>query len=123
MNVFFAPLQPFVWHPERIAAVAVGLAIVAAVTFLVRRRVAWSTAIAAIMWALFAVWEWQCKTERADIRVDLLLIYPVLLVFTVGGVIDAFLAILGGKHQFSLRAMLITMTLLAVILGLIAHLV
>lgn len=43
-------------------------------------------------WALFAVWEWLIvlRTPEANIRVDLLLILPVLLVVSVWFSIRAF---------------------------------
>lgn len=122
MGFLFVLLQPFIGHPGRIAVVAVVLAIVAGLLFFARRRAAWPITIAATMWALFAPWEWYCTVQRYNIRVDLLLIAPVLLVFTVGGAISAFLPKSEGKGQFSLRALLITVTLWALVLGLIMQL-
>jgi hypothetical protein len=55
------------------------------------RRVA---AIAALAWAIYAPYEfamkarWLCSGE-CDIRVDLLLLYPLLLVLTVTAIIAA----------------------------------
>lgn len=50
-----------------------------------------ATIVAAVLWALFAPWEWYCAVQRYNIRVDLMLIAPVLLVFTVGGIIALFI--------------------------------
>ena len=70
-------------QPARIAAVAAVLALLHAV---LRRRAArrghrappWH--VAALAWALYAAWEWWVnhKTPDADLRVDLLVIWPVL---------------------------------------------
>ena len=42
-------------------------------------------------WALYAAWEWLVKvrTPEADIRVDLLLIWPVLLIVSIVAVVRA----------------------------------
>jgi hypothetical protein len=55
------------------------------------RRAAW---VAAIAWGGYAVYEWMMKlrilcTGECNIRVDLLLIYPVLLVISLVGVVSA----------------------------------
>jgi hypothetical protein len=41
--------------------------------------------VAAIAWALYAAWEWlvQVRTPEANIRVDLLVIWPVLALLSV----------------------------------------
>lgn len=72
-------------QPARIAAVAAVLALLHAV---LRRRSArrghrappWH--VPAIAWALYAGWEWWVNhaTPEADIRVDLLVIWPVLAI-------------------------------------------
>lgn len=48
--------------------------------------------VPAIGWLLYAAWEWLVvwKTPEANIRVDLLLIWPVLLVISVWFGIRAF---------------------------------
>jgi hypothetical protein len=42
-------------------------------------------------WALYAAWEWfvQTRTPEANIRVDLLLIWPILVIVTVVALIRA----------------------------------
>lgn len=81
----FAPIQPFLWHPERIAAVCAFLMIPFVLILLVRRFPAWPLLIAAVVWGLFALWEWYAKAHGWNIRVDLLLIYPVLVMITAWG--------------------------------------
>jgi hypothetical protein len=48
--------------------------------------------IAAIAWGLYAVWEWlvQMKTPEANIRVDLLVIWPIMAILTVFAFFRAF---------------------------------
>lgn len=48
--------------------------------------------VPAIGWALYAAWEWLVlwKTPEANIRVDLMLIWPVLLVLSIWFSIRAF---------------------------------
>ena len=43
-----------------------------------------SLLLASIAWGLYAAWEWlvQLKTPEANIRVDLLVIWPVLAILT-----------------------------------------
>ena len=44
--------------------------------------------VAAGAWALYAAWEWlvQVRTPEANIRVDLMLIWPILVIVTAGAV-------------------------------------
>jgi hypothetical protein len=45
-----------------------------------------------ILWGLYAAWEWlvQIKTPEANIRVDLLLIWPVITILSVFALFRAF---------------------------------
>ena len=47
--------------------------------------------VVALGWALYAGWEWlvMVKTPEANIRVDLMVIWPLLLVLTLWGLIRA----------------------------------
>jgi hypothetical protein len=47
--------------------------------------------VAAAAWAIYAGWEWLVKvrTPEANIRVDLLLIWPVLLIASIVSVVRA----------------------------------
>ena len=54
--------------------------------------------IAAIAWVSYAIWEWFCTVKQANIRIDLFLIYPILIIVSVfglsvsiGSVISSFL--------------------------------
>ena len=48
--------------------------------------------IAGASWALYAGWEWlvQLKTPEADIRVDLLLIWPIVGILTLWAIYKLF---------------------------------
>jgi len=48
--------------------------------------------IASFVWGLYAAWEWlgQIKTPEANIRVDLLVIWPVMAILTVFAFFRAF---------------------------------
>jgi hypothetical protein len=83
MNWIYAAAQPFVGHAGRAFAVAG----IGALMFLAVRRARrgssrpWIALAAA--WAVFGTCEAAATRERADIRVDLLVTWPVLMLFTV----------------------------------------
>lgn len=45
----------------------------------------WSILLPAFAWTLFAPYEWFCARKGYDIRLDLALIYPVLIIVTLAG--------------------------------------
>ena len=51
-----------------------------------------SLLIATTAWGLYAAWEWlvQIKTPEANIRVDLMLIWPVVLIISIWFSVRAF---------------------------------
>jgi hypothetical protein len=51
-----------------------------------------SLLIVSIAWGLYAAWEWlvQIKTPEANIRVDLMVIWPVLAILSAGALFRAF---------------------------------
>ena len=85
----------FVGRPLNILAVA---AVFLAVHVVLRAagkaggRLRRPTLVAAIAWLLYAAWEWllQARTPDANIRVDLLLIWPVLALTSAWAIIRAF---------------------------------
>ena len=85
IEVLFAPILPFVAHPGRIAAVAILFGVLFLVLGWRQHRWSWPLLWAAGAWATFALWEWSIwvQQEEANIRVDLLLIYPLLLGLTL----------------------------------------
>jgi hypothetical protein len=85
LGLFFTPIKPFIAHPERIMAVATTLLVMFGGLGWARRRWPWPLLGSAGLWAAFAAWEWLIlvQTPEANIRVDLLVIYPVLLFTTL----------------------------------------
>ena len=79
----FLPIQPFVWHPERIAFVSGVFFLSFLCAYLRNRKYVqlrhWLLLVCAIMWGLFAAWESHCVAMEYNIRVDLLLICPILI--------------------------------------------
>jgi hypothetical protein len=72
----------FVWQPGRVAAVA-GAFLLAFIACVVLERInhrfrSWPLFAATVLWGLYALWEWLAFEKRWNIRVDLLLIYPLL---------------------------------------------
>lgn len=90
MNILqwlFWPMQLFVWHPGRIIAVACIFFIGFVLSALLHRSRSWPLLIPAIAWGMYAPWEAYCQSQKYDIRIDLLLLYPILVVATIGGVL------------------------------------
>jgi hypothetical protein len=117
---FFAPIVPFVSHPERIAVVAALFVVAAALLTLRRRKFAWPLIIAGVAWGLFAAWERHCVRMGYDIRVDLMLLYPLLAAITLFGLAGVFVSDprqFTIRRRFSLRGLLIVTTLIALALG------
>jgi hypothetical protein len=90
VNLIFLPIQPFVGHPERVAIVAALFFIAYALAFVRARKVhrprAWPLLVPALLWTLFVPWEAYCKAGSYNIRVDLLVIWPILAIATLGGI-------------------------------------
>jgi hypothetical protein len=91
LDGIYALSHPFVGHALRAFAVAGIAALIALATRLVRqrarldRRTASPTPwiVVAIAWSVFGACEAEATRERADIRVDLLVSWPVLCLVTV----------------------------------------
>lgn len=81
LDWLYALAQPFVWHPARALMVGLALALLA---FGFRHRGGRALLLAAAAWAIFALLELIAWREHADIRVDLLVTWPLLCLFTVG---------------------------------------
>src|SRR5437773_6724058 len=79
MNWLYALAQPFVWHPARASLVALGWLLLALTLPTTGRRPLFITAVA---WSVFALLELEAWRERANIRVDLLVTWPVLCLLT-----------------------------------------
>jgi hypothetical protein len=84
-QIVFAPIIPFVGHPERISVVALMFWTLFWLLQARRRYWSWPLLWTAGFWTAFALWEWLVLLQEADIRVDLLLIYPILVGVTTWG--------------------------------------
>lgn len=85
-QILYAPIVPFVDHPGRIASVAMLFLALFGAVKLGRRYWPWPLLWTAGFWAAFALWEWMVlRHGEANIRVDLLVIYPILLGVTLWG--------------------------------------
>jgi len=91
VQFLFLPIQPFVQHPERIAIVSGIFCLWFLGVYLPNRKHMqfqyWLLLACAVAWGLFAMWEVHCNVMRYDIRVDLLLIHPVLMGFSAFSII------------------------------------
>jgi hypothetical protein len=119
-RLLFAPVIPFVGHPERIMAVVAIWILAAALSSVWRKKTVWAPWFAGIVWALFAAWEWHCVRMGYNIRVDLFLVSPLLLAFTVFGIVGLFVTDpqqFSIRRRFSVRELLILMTCMALALG------
>lgn len=59
----------------------------------------WPLALTATFWFLYACWEVSLIGSGMNIRVDLLLIYPVLLFSTIGSVLYWSITLLGSHEK------------------------
>jgi hypothetical protein len=81
LDWLYASARPFVWHPARALMVGLALTLLA---FAFRARGGRTLLIAAAGWVGFAILEFMAWRERADIRVDLLVTWPLLCILTLG---------------------------------------
>ncbi len=90
LTLLFKPFVPFVLHPERIA-VAAGLFLLGYLALRLSGRFrAWPLLVAGGAWALWVPWEMYAKAMEYNIRVDMLLLCPVLLGVSVWALIASF---------------------------------
>jgi len=85
LDWIFAPLEPLVWRPDRIAWICALLFAAFVLVLMVRRFPPWPLLVASAAWGAFAVWESYAKAKGWNIRVDLFVIYPVLVILTAWG--------------------------------------
>jgi hypothetical protein len=86
MDIIYRWAKYFVWHPGRAFGVSLIFWCLLLLTFALRAR--WPGVrtlpmlVAALAWVLFGLLEYEAYRERADIRVDLLVTWPGLLLVT-----------------------------------------
>jgi hypothetical protein len=81
MDWFYGLSQPFRWHPERSLLVAVACVLLAVG---LGRRGRQLLLVVAGAWALFAGIELYFVHHVTDMRIDVVLTWPVLCLLTVG---------------------------------------
>jgi len=84
----------FVGHPLRIIFV-VFCFLTAAIYFYLQKQKGnkvrvWPTISTAIIWLLYTLYEWDVSNSGANIRIDLLLIYPFLITISILAMILSF---------------------------------
>ena len=74
----------FVHHPERLLLVSAAFVLLWGLWRFGAGRPGWALLVPAAFFAAFAAWEWLVMTRSAEanIRVDLLLIWPAALIAT-----------------------------------------
>lgn len=118
LKLIFAPMIPFVGHPERLAVISVICLVLSAAAFLVTRRGSWRLARLGIVWAALAAWEQYCTQNGYNIRVDLSIIAPLILPLAIGTLYTIWQSFRRDlQTQFSMWALLVSTTLVAVALG------
>ena len=87
MDFFAATAQPFVFQPLRFAIVALAFLALALISLALRptrpRARLWPATVPLVCWVLAALNEYGAKVHNADIRLDLLLGWPVLLLLSL----------------------------------------
>lgn len=84
VEVLYLPIQPFVWNPLACFAVAGGFGVF---WLLLRgKHSTQSIAVAALAWTLFGFWKSYAHRTGANIRVDLLVLAPVIYIITILGI-------------------------------------
>jgi hypothetical protein len=87
LKVFFAPIQPIVFHPERAFFLAGLFAILFAVSLVRMRRFNLRRHLillfAVLAWALFGLHEGLAMSNGWNIRIDLFISWPLMLVVSI----------------------------------------
>ena len=97
---FFKAMSVFVWEPW--LAVVVGI-LIGAIAYLTTKgstkktKMMRSLYLPAVLWLIYAAWEFYAKMQGANIRIDLLVIYPLLVTVTTIGFILWFIGMRRSK--------------------------
>ena len=87
MDILWRGANYFNWHPWRAFGVSLIFWALLLLSLILRgwrpRVRTMPLLVAALAWALFGLLEYQAYRERANIRVDLLVTWPALLLVTV----------------------------------------
>lgn len=84
------PMEWFVWKPERIFMVSLVFFLGYLTIYLFSRKRpavrSYPLLISFVTWITYGVWELFCSVQQYNIRVDLLFIYPVLIIVSIFGI-------------------------------------
>ena len=96
IEILYMPIQPFIWHPERAFLVAIIFFVMLSVMFLRKKKnkkvMLWPTMAAIVIWCIFGVNEYFAKINQWDIRVDLLILMPLVLFVSLFSIFTWYLA-------------------------------
>jgi hypothetical protein len=98
---FYRGMSIFVGRPLAALAISLGFGLVwAGVVFVIpgKRIRTWPLGIPTVLWALYAAWEYECAREQANIRIDLLVLYPVLAISTLAALVFWVICLLRAKN-------------------------
>lgn len=97
---FFKAMSIFVWNPWLAVIVGVLIGAIAYLTtkeFTKKTKMMRSLYLPAILWLIYAAWEFYARIQGANIRIDLLVIYPILVTVTIIGFVLWFIGMRRGK--------------------------
>ena len=88
LELLYAPIQPFVWHPERafiVAFVYVGLIVISGLVNKgkIKLKYAWPLLLAFCSWFLFGINEYIAHSNKTNIRIDLLFFGPLIMLVSI----------------------------------------
>jgi hypothetical protein len=79
----------FIEQPDRAFLVAATFLVAFILVSRARKRPVWAFLIPILAWIAYGLWEISLPGKGMNIRIDLLLIYPVLFVLTIVGLFMA----------------------------------
>jgi len=99
---FFKAMSVFVWKPWLAVVVGVligGIAYLTTKEFTKKTKMMRSLYLPAVLWLIYAAWEFYARMQGANIRIDLLVIYPLLVAITTIGFVLWFIGIRRGRKH------------------------
>ena len=89
-DLFFAPIQPFVWNPTACFMMASGFGVLLLLSFgqeqMPGRPWVWGFLVPVAAWVAFGWYEGEMRRQGMNIRIDLLFLTPLLYLVTVIGI-------------------------------------
>ena len=88
LELLYIPIKPLMWHPERAFIGAFIFIVLVVISVLVNRgrfrlKYIWPLLLAFCFWILFGINEYIMYSTKADLRIDLLLFGPALILVSV----------------------------------------